>query len=204
MAINKVTFDGHPLIDLSTDTVTTANDIALGKIGHLKDGTIVTGTHSGGVSPSGEINISANGTYDVTNYASAVVAIPVANCKMFSLTFSTDIEETTTIVSGDSAIAAHYADTNAVAVLELLDQPEAVQSISVIYAANRKIANVNYYQMRMQNASGTGFSAGTGGNALNSTGSENHRLQINSSGDVIVKISGRPLKAGNWRLTFIW
>ena len=48
MAIKKVEYDGHVLIDLSTDTVTTADDIALGKVGHLNNGTVVTGTHSGG------------------------------------------------------------------------------------------------------------------------------------------------------------
>lgn len=49
MAINKVTLlNGETLIDLTGDTVTTANDIALGKVGHLRDGTVVTGTHSGG------------------------------------------------------------------------------------------------------------------------------------------------------------
>lgn len=48
MAISKVEFDGNTLIDLSTDTVASAADIAFGKIGHLNDGTVVTGTHQGG------------------------------------------------------------------------------------------------------------------------------------------------------------
>ena len=36
----------------------------------------VTGNYSGGITPTGTINISSNGTYDVTNYASASVAVP--------------------------------------------------------------------------------------------------------------------------------
>lgn len=36
----------------------------------------VTGNYSGGVTPTGTINISSNGTYDVTNYASASVTVP--------------------------------------------------------------------------------------------------------------------------------
>jgi len=48
MAVNKVTFDSATLIDLSTDTVVSANDIASGKVGHLNDGTVVTGTAATG------------------------------------------------------------------------------------------------------------------------------------------------------------
>ncbi len=45
---NKVTVNGDTLIDLSGDTVASAADIVAGKIGHLNDGTQVTGTASGG------------------------------------------------------------------------------------------------------------------------------------------------------------
>lgn len=48
MAINKVQYGNTTLIDLSGDTVASAADIVAGKIGHLRDGTQVTGTASGG------------------------------------------------------------------------------------------------------------------------------------------------------------
>lgn len=48
MAKNKVTFNGQTLIDLSTDTVASAADIVSGKVGHLRDGSVVTGTGGGG------------------------------------------------------------------------------------------------------------------------------------------------------------
>lgn len=48
MATNKVVFNGNTLIDLSTDTVSSAADIVSGKVGHLRDGSVVTGTASGG------------------------------------------------------------------------------------------------------------------------------------------------------------
>lgn len=48
MAINKVQYGSTTLIDLSTDTVASSADILLGKVGHLRDGTVVTGTASGG------------------------------------------------------------------------------------------------------------------------------------------------------------
>lgn len=48
MAINKVEFDGTTLIDLSNDTLSNANQIVQGVVGHLRDGTQVTGTYQGG------------------------------------------------------------------------------------------------------------------------------------------------------------
>ena len=44
--------------------------------GNIKDGVTilgVTGNYGGGVTPSGTITLSMNGTYDVTNYAEVVV-----------------------------------------------------------------------------------------------------------------------------------
>lgn len=55
MSINKVYLDDEMLIDLSTDTVSSANDIAKGKIGHLKDGSVVTGTLEGGGGGGGQV-----------------------------------------------------------------------------------------------------------------------------------------------------
>lgn len=48
MAHNKVVYNGETLIDLTGDTVTDASHIMSGYIGHLADGTKVTGTGSGG------------------------------------------------------------------------------------------------------------------------------------------------------------
>lgn len=73
MANNKVQLsDGTVLIDLSQDTVTSASDIVSGKVGHLADGSQVTGTASGG-GGSGTLLITANGLYDVSAYANVVV-----------------------------------------------------------------------------------------------------------------------------------
>ncbi len=49
MAVNKVVYGNNTLIDLSTDTISSASDIASGKVGHLRDGSVVTGTASSGI-----------------------------------------------------------------------------------------------------------------------------------------------------------
>lgn len=49
MAVNHVVYGGNTLIDLRNDTVTSAEHIMSGYVGHLADGTVVTGTGGGSV-----------------------------------------------------------------------------------------------------------------------------------------------------------
>lgn len=61
--VNKVVkSDGTTLIDLTSDTVTSAAHIVSGRIGHLADGSQVTGTGSGGGAASIEDVSNATGT----------------------------------------------------------------------------------------------------------------------------------------------
>lgn len=66
MAKNKVIFNGQTIIDLSTDTVSSASDIASGKVGHLRDGTVVTGTlafstiYTGSSAPSSSTGVNGD------------------------------------------------------------------------------------------------------------------------------------------------
>ena len=59
MAISKIQLDGTTLIDLSTDTVASSDDIVSGKIGHLNDGMVVTGTASTGGGTDGMITLTS-------------------------------------------------------------------------------------------------------------------------------------------------
>ena len=64
----------HPFTDTS-DTTAIASDVAQGKVFHLADGSTATGTASGG-GGTGTISITANGLYNVRNYATADVDVP--------------------------------------------------------------------------------------------------------------------------------
>ncbi len=72
MSVKKIQFDGNTLIDLTQDTVV-ASKLHSGYTAHDANGDVITGSYS---PPSGSMNITQNGTYDVTNKASAVVNIP--------------------------------------------------------------------------------------------------------------------------------
>lgn len=96
---NKVVLsNGTTIIDLSTDTVTDASHIMSGKVGHLADGSVVTGTGAsesqvvsiedvpnttgttavitGVAAPEGSISITSNGSHNVYAYETAVVNVP--------------------------------------------------------------------------------------------------------------------------------
>jgi len=94
---NKVVYFGQTLIDLTADTVT-AERLTKGFTAHDASGALITGTATEGStyqdeddcvvlgedessSPQGNISITANGTYDVAQYAGASVEVPVGMTK---------------------------------------------------------------------------------------------------------------------------
>lgn len=70
MAINKVVYDGTTLIDLSSDTLSSADQLAQGIVAHDRTGATVTGTI---VIPTGNVNITQAGQTNVAQYATATV-----------------------------------------------------------------------------------------------------------------------------------
>lgn len=123
MAVNKVVYGTTVLVDLTADTVTAAT-LMQGYTAHDKSGALITGTadktegsvyqdqdgylvvdDSESTAPQGNISITANGTYDVSDYAGASVSIPVGatNVVLGEFTASTagSIQEVSVSYSGD-------------------------------------------------------------------------------------------------------
>lgn len=90
MATNKVVYNGNTLIDLSTDTVASAADIVSGKVGHLRDGTVVTGTAPGGGSSKNVQTYIGRAEVNTTSYTATDVSIKVNKAGTYKCSWSMD------------------------------------------------------------------------------------------------------------------
>lgn len=103
MAVNKVKLaDGSTVIDLSGDTLDSAAQIAKGIVGHLRDGSAVTGTmeSGGGGLPSGFSKI-ATGTHALSS--------AVAGGSTWTLTHNLGAVPDLLIIWAPSNIATTYS-----------------------------------------------------------------------------------------------
>lgn len=88
MAINKVVYGGSTLIDLTGDTVTDASHIVAGKIGHLANGTQVTGTASTGGGGGNSVQAYiGTASVSATSYTATAVKLTVASSGTYTVSW---------------------------------------------------------------------------------------------------------------------
>lgn len=111
-----VSYKGETIASMNTGGTKT-----LKTAGKYCEGDITLGYVPDGITPSGSLNITANGTYDVTDKASAVVAVPTGsmNSKVWVFTTSSDSAggAEVPIVSSDAWLLAHKNDSSLVITL---------------------------------------------------------------------------------------
>ena len=142
MAVSKVTLkegnERKTLIDLTQDTAI-ESDVAQGKTFHLADGTQAVGTATGGITPAGTISITENGTYDVTDYASANVSVSSGSSEKFNQM----VEKTLTELTAEDLAGVTYIGVNSFADMENLSSAIIPSNVETIrYAAFNNDTNL--------------------------------------------------------------
>lgn len=121
MAIAKIILNGVTQMDLTSDTVV-KQTLVTGTTAHRADGVMISGAFSP-VIPIGTLSITSNGTYDVTNYASANVAVSGGGGGTDPVSL---IDRTITEISTSASIIGQNAFANA-SLLSTVNAPNATE-----------------------------------------------------------------------------
>lgn len=178
--------------------------------GNIKDGVTifgVQGTHSGGSTPTGAITITENGTYDVTDKASAVVALPYVYKRWVVTIPENHGEASAEIVTllTDAWLGQHYNDENIEVRVQIMNAPVLGDAIAFVNmtAGNRALITGNsvYKQICCRSKNSTNYIQAHTTELAGSSPSSRSMLKLNSSGDLVIRVdSNCVLLAGDYEI----
>lgn len=165
------------------------------------------GNISTGISPIGLVNITANGTYDVTDKASAIVNVISPDCpsasEQLNLVFAKSIDITSDITSGNILLGT---DTSLPTLASGDIYGCAIFNIVPILSENAE--TLQYYHNRWtENNSQSSIIRWTGsGTGSNSAPPSNAGITIDSSGNVYLHVwsTNFAYRSGNKLLCLVW
>lgn len=158
----------------------------------------------GGITPTGTINITTNGTHDVTTYANANVQVPSGsqNSKTFTYTLTEDSKIKTYFNDADSDILAHRTDTNfGVSVVALFEYSTGLSFRGGFNSGHSLIGASTYGAFLRTNSSG-----GTNYSPISKTiTTSSTDIGVDSTGRVFVYgTTTIVLRAGTYKVTVSW
>lgn len=167
------------------------------------------GQGGGGITPSGSIEITKNGTYDVTTKSTAVVNVPTPetpvglNARVFTSAVSADATSGTVTISGaNDWIASIRDDPNAFVMVRFLGLAPSAASSNFWLNTNFPLGysgatkyNTIAYRQTASTASGA-FNV----NGLTGTNYGGH-ITVNANGSITCSVnSSFPVKAGTYQI----
>ena len=192
----EITYKNKVLANISTSatkTLKTAGKYCEGDI-------IVKNTQDGGVSPSGTKQITANGAYDVTNFASVVVAVAqgATQIKTVDFTLSSDATAVTTVLQNDEFLTEHHDDDNFVVMLFPTTTQQTNNYILLNMSGNIAIGGF-MYGFSVRSGGGTNIYVAGKTNGLSSA-SYNGTMYYENGKLMVYATTTRILGAGDYKI----
>lgn len=117
---------------------------------------LIDGFGQGGITPTGTKTITANGTYDVTQYATASVNIPGINARLYDITIGSDKTSAFDLLKNDF-LKSLRNDPNAFVMMRCMNPQPSTAMVSFWFTANFVITynGTNLYNSIVGRASAT-------------------------------------------------
>lgn len=177
MSVKKIQFDGNTLIDLTQDTVV-ASKLHSGYTAHDANGDVITGSYTP----------------------------PSSNFKEFSFSSPSAVAATNvTVVSGDSDVAAHYADTNAMVTIRKNTNNDT-KGLAFLAVTNHQFPTAYGYYLNYNLSANNAGIIDVSLSSDSYVSSSNIYVKATSSGDIVVRCNNNQNSFGgaDYIITFSW
>ena len=108
MAVNKVNFGGNTLIDLTGDTLESAEQLLKGIIAHARDGSVITGLMEAGGGSGGSASVSIEQVYTWTADGTVMSNLDVLAIEPGKLYFAELLVPTNRDLSANASVPAVF------------------------------------------------------------------------------------------------